>query len=293
MKQSVLFMLAVLSAAFISCSNDSDVLDNQEPQGTKEFTFNVEGEFTMTPFNSTRAATTALQADDKDMEDLWVLDYMGNELVQQIHQVKTEDNFGSPTLNLKYGKHHIYFIASRGQNPVLDTDNKIISFSKVLDTFYKDYTVDVVATTNGNRSVILDRIVTKLKLTFTDVIPEDAATFKITPATWYYSFNYVSGTASTATNNTAIIVNIPDSQKNNPNAFVTIYSISPLDEWHTDINLKSYTANEETLLGEASLADVPLMRNRGTEYSGPLYSSNGTGAVNLGSEWSTSVTGTW
>jgi hypothetical protein len=92
------------------------------------------------------------------------------------------DDFGKPVLNLAYGSHHVYFIASRGTGAVLNTNAHTITFTKTYDTFYKDYEVTVVNTSNGNRAVTLDRIITKLRLKFTDDISADAATFNITPS---------------------------------------------------------------------------------------------------------------
>lgn len=268
--------------ALCACNNDDYSLEYSK---TKRITFSIEGEFTLTPM--TRAA---IEVDGKIMTDIWILDYMGNELIQQIHQTSDMEDFGTPTLDLKYGSHHLYCVVSRGQNPVLNTTDKTITFSKVLDTFYKDYSIDVVSTSNGNKSITLDRAVTKLKVIFSDAIPEGATKFEITPETWYYGINYTNGNAIASSDN-PITVNIPNSSIGKTGESLNIYGFSPVTEWTTNITLQSYAG--EIVIGEAHLADVPLKRNRATEYTGLLYGSNGAGTFMFNAEWETSTTGTW
>lgn len=56
----------------------------------------------------------------------------------------------------------------------------------------------------------------------------------------------------------------------------------------------TYTKKADgTILGSAVLANVPLKRNRITEYTGPLFSSNGQTTVSLSTEWDTEYTATW
>jgi hypothetical protein len=145
------------------------------------------------------------------MTDVWVMDYVGGELKQQVHQVSADADFGSPTLSLSVGAHTLYFVASRGTEPALDTDARTLTFSKVNDTFWAAKALNVSATTTGTQAVALDRIATKLRITFSDAIPTGAATFNVTPAQWYYGFNYTTGEPTTATASQPITVNIPSS----------------------------------------------------------------------------------
>lgn len=248
--------------------------------------FVCQGDFETRPF------TRSLEADGKSMTDLWVLDYIGTTLVQQIHQVSTDEDFGTPTLNLSVGSHHIYFIASRGSGATLSTENHTITFTRVLDTFYKDYTIDVTATSNGSRSVTLDRIVTKLTTVIADAIPEGAATFNLTPEAWHYGIDYTTGLPISATASQIITINIPSSEIGATNEHLSIFGFSTEDEWTTNLTLNSKKA-DGTILGSAVLANVPLKRNRITEYTGPLFSLNGLTTVGLSTDWDTEYVGTW
>jgi hypothetical protein len=288
------FAIAMIAVFFTSCSRDCpelpesrlDIGINDSISDLATINFVCQGDFEMRQF------TRSLEADSKSMTDLWVLDYIGTVIAQQIHQVSTDADFGTPTLNLTVGNHHIYFIASRGSGATLSTENHTITFTRVLDTFYKDYTIDVTATSNGSRSVTLDRIVTKLTTVITDAIPEGASTFNLTPASWYYGFDYIFGEPTTATTSQTITINIPSSEIGFTNERLSIFGFSTEDEWTTNITLNCKKA-DGTILGSTVLANVPMKRNRITEYTGPLFSSSGATTVGLSTDWLDNYVSTW
>ena len=282
MKKTFFFAIA-MAMFFTACSVD-------EPEfkaDSRTVTFACQG-FEMTPFG-TRAE---LSADGKALTDLWILDYVDGSLAQQLHQVSTDADFGTPTLNLAVGDHHIYFIASRGQGATLDTDAHTLTFTKVLDNFYKDYSISVTATTNGSRSVTLERVVTKLTTTITDAIPTGAATFNIIPETWYYGIDYLTGEPTAAATGQIITINIPASEIGKTDELLNVYGFSGADEWTTDVALNCKTASGD-ILGTAALSDVHLKRNRITSMYGPLFSANGLTTVSLSTDWLDAYTGTW
>lgn len=289
---------AVAALCFSACSTDEPTanLTVRIKTDTTEMkhvtiTFNCRGfDFSTEPFAETRA----LEADGKAMTDLWVLDYPNGQTAPtiHIHQTSSDENFGSPTLNLAVGSHHVYFIASRGQDATIDTDAHTITFGKVRDTFYMDYEINVTATSNGSRSVTLERIVTKFTAIITDAIPEGAATFNMTPSQWYYGWDYVAGTPTTATTSQAITINIPASEIGKTDESLNIFGFSASDEWTTDVTLNCKTSTG-SILGTATIADVPLKQNRITTFSGPLFSANGLTTVSLSTDWQTDYTGTW
>lgn len=256
---------------------------------TKKFTFTLKGDFS----NDWKQTRGYLAADGKDLTDVWVLDYMNGELVQQIHQSdNTAEDFGKPQMQLAYGSHHVYFIAGRGTGAVLDTDNHTITFSKSLDTFYKDYEVTVVSTSNGNRSVTLDRVVTRLRLTFTDTVDANAATINITPHTWYYAWDYVDGAPAGAATDQTVSITIPDSEKGKAGLQANIFGFSGTDAWTTDVTINS-KKSDNTVIGQATLLDVFFKANRISEMSGPLFGTEGTMTLSLNSSWDDAYNGTW
>ena len=294
MRKFVFFMLAamLLTSCEKSLVNDDEVEKNPSVSVAdgKRFMFTVKGDFSEEWKSVTRGY---LQADGKDMTDLWVLDYMGDVLVQQIHQSdNTAEDFGRPSMTLAYGSHHVYFVASRGVSPTLSTTNGTITWTTVRDTFWKDYAVEVVSTSNGNRAVTLDRIVTKLALKFTDAVSANASTINFTPSSWYYTLNYKTGEPTTATTSQTISTSVPASYIGNTDVLISYFSLSPSTDWTTDVNVNSIDG-DNNIIGQGDMANVPLKRNRVTEYSGPLFSSGGTVTTSLNTDWITTYEGSW
>lgn len=295
MKKVFLLLAAVLLCA--SC--EKAVFNDIEDEGgaeypvygqVKKFKFTLKGDFSDEWKPVTRAY---LNVDGKDLTDVWVLDYMDGTLVQQLHQSdNTAEDFGQPTMNLSYGTHHVYFIASRSTDAVLDTENHLIKFGKVLDTFYKDYEVSVVSTTNGNRAVTLDRVVTRLRLTFTDAISTNAATINFAPHQWFYGWDYIAGTPADAKTDQTVTLTIPENEKGKTGVQANLFGFSTAAEWTTNVAINSKTSTN-TIIGQASITSAPFKANRITEYSGPLFSSEGSMTLSLNSTWDDSYNGVW
>ena len=284
---------------------DDDVEDAIELKG-KKFTFTVKTTVDVIPMADEVSenlqmgmdaplskAASYLSTNTQSLTDLWVLDYMNGELVQYVHQSSTDSDWGAPTMSLAYGSHHVYFVASRGLTPTLDTDGHTITWATVRDTFWKDYEVEVVNTTNGNRAVTLDRIVTKFRALVMDEVPASLASVTIAPATWYTSLDYTTGEPANAGAAFASNISVPASYVGTAGQLaVSLFSLSPSDEWTTDVTL---TANDgsEGVLGQAVITAAPMKRNRATEYSGQLFGSGGSMTVSLNDEWSTPYEGSW
>lgn len=256
---------------------------------TKNFTFTVKGDWQNATF--TRAGGY-LSADGKDMTDLWVFDYMGDVLVQTIHQTPESagDAWGKPQMALKYGDHHVYFVASRGTTPTVE--GNVITWAKASDTFWKDYAVTVGSTTNGNRAVTLDRVATKLKLSPTDVVPATCAVLKVTPALWYNGLNYRTGAAVGVVENSTATIEVPSAYQGTTGQLsVSIFCISGTTEWNTSVTLTAEDADGNSL--GSVVMTAPMLRNRSTEMSGGLFTVSGVNDVGLNATWATAHTGTW
>lgn len=252
------------------------------------FSFNVCGDFTLSTYDMT---TRSLEADSKPMTDLWLFDYIGTTLMQSLHQTSSDADFGTPTVELLSGDHHIYFVASRGKTPVISTTNHTITWSSVSDTFWKDYSLTVTGSANASRSVTLDRVVTRLRLSITDAIADDVSTISITPSHWSYGLDYITSQPITPESSHPVVIDIPGSYIGTTNLAINIFGFSSSDEWTTDIAI---SANSTTsVLGSASISDAPFKRNRTTEYCGPLFGSSGVMTVNLTTDWLDSHQATW
>ena len=283
------YLLLLLAVALVSCQKVSlnDEEETAEEPEMKTVTFKVNGDFGTPTF--TRAN---LSADGRDMTDLWIFDYMGDECVQTIHQDSGDDDFGEPSLSLVYGAHHIYFVASRGVDPDLNEEDHIIVWSSVRDTFWQDYEVTISRTSDTEHDVTLDRVVSKLKVTVNDRIPEGCAKLIIEPAKWYYGLDYTDGSMAWESND-EISVSIPSNYIGTVgNLSASFFTMRSDDEWTTDVTISS-SGSGNSVLGSVSIDNVPLKANRSTNYSGSLFSGRQPFLITLNEEWTDDVVLTW
>ena len=226
---------------------------------------------------SQRSMTRATLA-ELNLTDLWIFDYMGDELKLTIHQASTDAVFGSASLSLDYGEHTLYFVASRGIDPVVDTDTKTITWSSVRDTFHASLSIDVQPSSATSQAVTLSRVVGRLRISATDVVPANAAKLTITPSTWYYGLNYQTGEA-VGSSTSPIVVNIPSSYVGTQNLVTSCYTVSGSSAWQTNITV-SLIASDESSLGSVTIPDVPIKRNHITSYSGGIVGAGRSISVN-------------
>ena len=164
---------------------------------------------------------------------------------------------------------------------------------KLVAELEKNYEVTVGSTSNGNRAVTLDRVVTRLRVTATDEVPTGCASMTITPAVWYYGLNYVTGAPTDAHNSEAKVINVPASYVGTTGQLTTsIFSVSGATEWNTNVAVVAKNTGGD-VIGSATIANAPFKANRSTDFSGPLFGSAGSMSVSINDEWSDPYEGTW
>lgn len=272
MKRIVMAMVAALMLA--ACEKHEEVAQNEESKDTlQQMTIHFDFGPAMT-----RASLTEL-----NLTDLWCFDYVGGELQNTIHQVSSEQGFGSLAMSLDYGEHTFYFVASRGADPVVDTDAKTIVWGVVRDTFHASLTLNVQPTSASSHSVSLARVVGRLRISATDVVPENAAKFTVTPSTWYHGLNYETGEA-VSSSSTPISVNIPASYIGTTELMMSAYTFSGSSPWQTDVTV-SLLASDESVIGSVTLPNVSIQRNHITVCSGGIVGAGRTITIGSEDEW--------
>lgn len=274
-------IIAALAMVFASCSKDVTEIE----AGAKKVAFDVQGNW-----NSPVFTRGSLSADGKEMTDLWLFDYVGGELVQTVHQVSSDADFGTPAPTLSYGEHKIYFVVSRGTSPVIN--GTVISWGSVRDTFWKSMAVSVGGASASAYSVALDRVVTKLKITANDAVPDGTATVVVLPGTWYAGLDYLTGQPADMRDNEEMSVAVPDSYVGTTGLAVSFFGFSSAAEWTTPLTVSARDADND-IIGMVNVEAAPFMANRATEFSGSLFSTSGAFTITLNDEWDTPWTGTW
>lgn len=275
------FVIAALAMVFASCEKDVDEIEAV----AKKVTFELEGNW-----NSPVFTRGSLSADGKEMTDLWLFDYVDGVLVQTLHQVSTDADFGTPAPTLSYGEHRIYFVVSRGASPVIN--GTVISWGSIRDTFWKAMSVTVVGASASAYSVALDRVVTKLKITANDAVPDGTATVVVLPGKWYAGLDYLTGQPADMRDSEEMSVAVPDSYVGTTGMAVSFFGFSSATEWTTPLTVSARDADND-IIGLVNVMAAPFMANRATEFSGALFSTSGTFTITLNDEWDAPWTGTW
>lgn len=253
----------------------------------RTFTFTLKGDF-----ENEMRTRGVLSANGSDMSDLWMFDYVGDELVQQLHLTPSDENFDAPTITLSYSSHHVYIVVSRGATPTVDVEAHTIVWDKVSDTFWKDYTIDVTETSTKNRSCTLARVVTKLKVTPTDEIPADMASIVVAPSMWYSGFDYKTGNPVGGAAAERVIAVPASYVGTSAQLAASIFSFSSSTSWTTDVTVTAKDGNGASL-GSVTMTAVPFIRNRATEMSGGMFAEQSPVRLTLDDAWSDAYVGEW
>ena len=266
MKKTILVLTAAACVALSACEKldipeANESVDNEDvvPGGGssadgRTFTFTIKGDF-----ENEMKTRGILSANGSNMTDLWMFDYVGDELVQQLHLTPSDENFDAPTITLSYASHHVYIVVSRGTTPTVDSEAHTIAWEKVSDTFWKDYTIDVTNSSTKNRSCTLARMVTKLKITPTDEIPVSMASMTVAPSVWYSCFDYKTG-EPVAGDAVERVISVPSGYVGTSGQLAaSIFSLSPATSWSTDVTVTAKDA-DGGVLGSVTMAAVPFTR---------------------------------
>lgn len=226
---------------------------------------------------------------DASITDLWLFDYMGEELKQTIHQSSTDEGFGSVAVTAETGDHSFCFIASRGTGA--SVSGGVITWEKPSDTFWANTTLTVTPQTATAQYVELQRVATKLKITITDEVPATLSKLTITADTWHSGINALTGEPTAAAARTSTI-SVPASYIGTTGQLVaSIFGICG-DDYTTDVSVTASDANSQAIASVA-LEDVPMKKNTTTSYSGPLFTRQPTFTMTVADSWGEDITDTW
>lgn len=147
------------------------------------------------------APRAVLTANGRELTDLYIFDYdkASGRLLQVLHQTSTADDFAEPDLTLDYGDHVLKVVATASVSPtLLDataspwalTPNVLTPVSstavpvcwtsdKTSDSFAGLKEVTVGIGQSQAVSIVLDRLVARLKVNSTDEFPADCSTIDV------------------------------------------------------------------------------------------------------------------
>ena len=286
MKKFQLGLAAAVMLTTISCTSEEPQAEKPTGMEAKTITFTFGDTFQQRAM--TRAEITSL-----GLTDLWMFDYVGEELQQTIHQSSTDEGFGAISASMGYGTHILYFVASRGTTPTTDTSAKTITWAKPSDTYWATTSITVAPSSAASQSITLGRVATRLRITVTDEIPANAATFTVTPSQWYYGINYTTCAGVGLQANYPRPVSIPANYiGTSGELMISIFGFVPSADWQTDVTA-TLTASDESVLGQVVLEDVTLNKNITTSYSGGILGTAKAFTLTADDAWGDDDIHTW
>lgn len=151
---------------------------SDEPKQAHAVTFTVPAlAVTTEPMNAPRKVAPLTDDDGNQMTDLILFD--GSTYL--IRQQSSDPNFGTVTVMLTTGEHHLHFIATRSTDIVLEEG--ILNCTSLRPTFGKHYDLNVTGSSDQNIS--LDRITGQVVITIEDEIPVGATSLRIQMGDYY------------------------------------------------------------------------------------------------------------
>ena len=278
-------MIAALSAGLMmlatSCGDPESEINVKTKQPEK-----MQSKTVTFTFGEDRVGTRAT-LQEVNITDLWLFDYVGDELKQTVH--KTE-GFDALTISMDYGEHRLCFVASRGADPTVTAP--AISWEKPSDTFWATLTMDVQPATSATQLVTLKRVATRLRIGITDEITAQMARLDVEPATWYYGIDVKTGEGTDARRQVRSVT-IPASYVGTQGQLTaSFFGLSPASDWQTDIDVR-LIGNEESLFGTVSLPSVRFAQNLTTVYSGGIMGAGRSVSLTADDAWGDENTHTW
>ena len=280
MKKVIFILITFVSLIFTSCSNDYNDLTNQyNYSNEKQISIIFNGDFQYESF--TRSSDISFA------KDIWIFDYMNDELIQTVHQNYEDDNFGTPQIKLKYGTHKMYFLMSGGDTPNHMQYIHTITWQKMGDTFWGTATAEIKESSRSELRVMLDRVVSMIKINSIDNKPENAKYIKVIPEIWHYGINYLTGKPETYSENREILFELDDN--NTSNLEICFYGTAAEEE---SIQLQIFSLSQsKNVIKYIKFTSVPFMVNRITKITTKLFDNTDSGDYNYNfitnSAWNT------
>lgn len=175
-----LILCATMALLCLSCSKKDEPANVQQHQ----VTFRVpELAVETEPMNApaVRKVAPLTDEDGAQMTDLILFDGATYLMRQQ----NTDPNFGTVTVMLTAGEHHLHFVATRSTE--LSYDEGVLNCASLRSTFGKHYDINV--TGGSDEYVTMDRLTGMVVITIEDEIPAGAANLRIQFGDYYKGLN--------------------------------------------------------------------------------------------------------
>ena len=235
-------------------------------------------------------STRAIEANGEALKELWVFDCYEDSCALVAKQTDADDNFGVVSMQLSYGSHRLAFVASRGEGSDVDVKNGRIEWAKVKDTFWAVEDVEITRGGAAEMSVTLKRVVSRMRVLMSDVVPQSMKKMRIAANGWYRGIDVRTGEAVGSLSSVDAIaetseVDIPSVYIGTSKRLaVSLWSIGKRERWTQDVTIGALDENGESI-GETVCSGVPMERNRVTNVTGYFLSGGKLGNILVDDDW--------
>ena len=236
--------------------------NQNEPQANYQVTFHVAGMVAESePMNAPHKVAPLTDDDGLQMTMLCIFD--GATLIAQ--QENTDPNFGTITVMLTAGDHHLHFIATRSTG--LSYDEGILNCTALRPTFGKHY--DLTVTGGSDENISLDRLTGQVVITIEDEIPSGAKDLRIQMGDYYKGINPTTF-AATRSGEFDQTINISSRVGSTDNAWTLNVLVPVYGEEHETTFTLTATNTSGDIIGQAT-GTMPCNSNTKTLLHGNLF----------------------
>ena len=173
--RKIIILLAMVAILF-AC-NSKDAPEAQHPVTFRVPALQVDTE----PMNAPRKVAPLTDDDGQQMTDLFLFDGA----TQMLRQQSTDPDFGTVTVMLSEGEHHLHFVATRSTE--LSYDDGVLNCASLRPTFGKHYDLNVSG--KSDEYITMERLTGQVVITIEDEIPADATSLRIQMGDFYKGLN--------------------------------------------------------------------------------------------------------
>ncbi len=267
-------LLCIVMAASCQKMVEDGVDEGGDGEKQNLITFRI-SQIEQIPFASTELSSRATDITKLCSHIYFAVYDSSNKRLQYKSQDSSDKDFGKISVSLDNGTYRVVILAYNNKDNPTATDPTKILFGnngKMSDTFL--WSDDITVDKNLEKEVSMSRVVSMFRLVTTDNIPSNVAKMKFYYTGGSSTINALTGNGNA---NSKQEENIVVSETGKPGTF-EVYTFPKGDENLLKMEVTALDASGNTVASR-TFEDVPISRNKITQYTGEFFSGGTSGSV--------------
>lgn len=283
--KKIIFLFSIF-LCFVSCSETEELIQT-EKKGKVSFRLRTVNYVGQTPlFAPTRAEGE--NTIEREPKYLLVLDVMDGKVVESNVVERDTGNVLAPLeLDLDFGNHTLYFVASYNLYDSYDKENQTVEWgnsNKLNFVWAKKVEKEVSQEDIEVENVDLSLMIAQLNLLIKDKLPDnlESITTSGDDLCWKLDLQTMAGVP----NEVSHVTSIPESYRGKTNQFISTYTFVPENETVGDVTFVAESNDDSPqVLAQHTLTGVPVKLGYKTLYSGWFFANLGGFSFTCQDEW--------